>query len=457
MSRFTFNFYLDIRKPLKSGLYSIKVNCYDGAEKRGINFTIKKVDGIEISSSKSDWIDIWENRFKRNNFGEVTGETVVYGHKATIRTILKAKEDILNELTVTEGIRSLEAIKRSFNDYVIPTKFTDNVYEEFARKISELQHKEKYKTASSYNTTLNNISKHNNHFDHKEQLPILNKDFRFSDLTKFWLSEYERVRTSKGISKGSIGIDTRYLRHLYNRVKKNDSYLMENYPFGSDSDKYTSKTAKAKNQGLRKEDIAKLIKFSSDNYYLQRARDIFLFSYFFGGMNYKDLILLTPKDIDNGYFIRKKTVDTTNEVVKIPININEIQREIVERYKGTGKYLFNFLKDNATAYEIFKEQGNGIKKNWKWFKRLANELGLNEKLSYQWARHSFGTNLYLAEGVSERSIQEAMGHTSITTTRNYIDSLVNEEQDAINKALMPELDEIPEQEVYINPKPPKKK
>ena len=51
-----------------------------------------------------------------------------------------------------------------------------------------------------------------------------------------------------------------------------------------------------------------------------------------------------------------------------------------------------------------------------------------------------------------------MGHTSITTTRNYIDSLVDEERDAIKDALMPDLgDEFnpPEQEVEINPRPPK--
>ena len=77
--------------------------------------------------------------------------------------------------------------------------------------------------------------------------------------------------------------------------------------------------------------------------------------------------------------------------------------------------------------------------NWKQFKKLAKELDLPEKLSYQWARHSFATNLTLAEGISERSIQESMGHTSITTTRNYIDSLVDEERDAIKDALMPDL------------------
>ena len=54
MSKFNHNFYLDIRKPLKSGKYSIKVNLYDSELKQTSSFTIKKVAGIEVSSSKKD-------------------------------------------------------------------------------------------------------------------------------------------------------------------------------------------------------------------------------------------------------------------------------------------------------------------------------------------------------------------------------------------------------------------
>ena len=140
--QYRFKFYLDTRRKLESNMFPIKVNLYDKKDKKQLIFKIPNVDGIEISASKKDWVDLWVNRHKKNNFDEVTGENPVYGHKKTIRTILKAKEDILNELLVTEGIHSLEAIKEAFNNYTIPTKFTDNVYEEFIKKISELEQKE---------------------------------------------------------------------------------------------------------------------------------------------------------------------------------------------------------------------------------------------------------------------------------------------------------------------------
>ena len=110
LSRFKFNFYLDIRKPLKSGLYSIKINLYDKAIRKHINFTIKRVEGIEVSATEKDWIDIWKNKDKLDSFGEVTGETTVYGRKFEIRTILKAKQDVLNELIMKDDLISLQEI-----------------------------------------------------------------------------------------------------------------------------------------------------------------------------------------------------------------------------------------------------------------------------------------------------------------------------------------------------------
>ena len=424
MSRFTFNFYLDIRKPLKSGLYSIKINMYDLVEKKGINFTIKKVDGIEISATKKDWEDIWVNKDKKNNFGEVIGETTVYGDKMTIRTILKIKEDILNDVIAFKGNQSLAAIKEAFYNYKEPTSYTDDVYKEFERYIAEKEALEKFKTRDSYRTTLNNIKKHNN-----------DREFRFSDITKFWLEGYELARSKNGIKTSSISIDMRNIRTIYNRVKEGDAYLMEKYPFGKASNKYTIKKGKGRNQGLRKDDLNKIYSYNTENTYRMRARDVFLFSYFGGGMNYKDIILMTQKDLEKGYFIRKKTEFTTTEEIHIPLRLTDEQKEIIKRYKGKGKYLFNFLKDNATALDIYEEQKNGISRLDKHIKGMAKELGIEVKLSYQWARHSFATNMKLANNVSDRAIQEAMGHKHQSTTQNYIDSLYDEQSESIIEAL----------------------
>ena len=129
-SRFKFNFYLDIRKPLKSGLYSIKINLYDKAIKKHINFTIKRVDGIEISATEKDWIDIWKNKDKLDSFGTIVGEKTVYGRKFEIRTILKAKQDVLNELIMKQDLISLQEIKDAFYNHK-----TKETFDEYLNKI----------------------------------------------------------------------------------------------------------------------------------------------------------------------------------------------------------------------------------------------------------------------------------------------------------------------------------
>ena len=423
MSRFTFNFYLDIRKPLKSGLFSIKVNLYDGKEKRGINFTIKKVEGLEISASKRDWQDIWPNKDKINSFGDVIGETTVYGHKLAIRTILKAKQDILNEIVAFEGNQSLGAIKDAFYNYKQPASFVDDVYKAFESQIKYKEKQERYKTRDTYRTTLNNIRRHTQ-----------DRALRFTDITKLWLEDFELARKKLGKSTSSISVDMRNIRTIYNQVKDGNAYLIESYPFGQGKNKYTIKKGKGKNQGLRQEDIEKIVAYSTSNTYRQRARDVFLFSYYSGGMNYKDIILLTYKDAENGYFIRKKTEFTVNEETKIPLRLRKEQKEIISRYKGKGKYLFNFLPNNANEKDIYEEQTRGIMRLDKHIKAFAKELGLGVKLSFQWARHSYATNLLLA-GIPKKAISESLGHKSLTTAENYFDSLFDEKSEDIAKVL----------------------
>lgn len=423
-NKFRHSFYLDSRRKLESGLYPIKVNLYDIVQKKQSIFRIKDVNGIEVSASKKDWEDIWVNKDKKNNFGDVISETTVYGDKKTIRTILKIKEDILNNVIDFKGNQSLAAIKDAFYNYKEPNTFTDDVYKEFERYIKEKETLEKFKSRDTYRTTLNNIKKHNN-----------DSKFRFSDITKFWLEGYELARSKDGIRTSSISIDMRNIRTIYNQVKDGDAYLLEKYPFGKAANKYTIKKGKGRNQGLRKDDLNKIYNYCTENTYRMRARDVFLFSYFGGGMNYKDIILMTQKDVEQGYFIRKKTEFTTSEEIHIPLRLTDEQKEIIKRYKGKGKYLFNFLKDNATALDIYEEQKNGISRLDKHIKGMAKELGIEVKLSFQWARHSFATNMKLATNVSDRAIQEAMGHMHQSTTQNYFDSLYDEQSESINEAL----------------------
>ena len=63
-------------------------------------------------------------------------------------------------------------------------------------------------------------------------------------------------------------------------------------------------------------------------------------------------------------------------------------------------------------------------------KQIALELEIPKSITTYYARHSFATILKNS-GVSTEFISEALGHTSLETTKNY---LAGFEQDAIRKA-----------------------
>jgi integrase len=431
MSKFNHNFYLDIRKPLKSGKYSIKVNLYDSELKQTSSFTIKKVAGIEVSSSKKDWEDIWINKDKKDSFGEIVGETVVYGNKFEIRTILKAKQDILNEIISRDNIFTNESIKEAFNKYVKPIRVTTNVYEAFDIYIEKLQKETRWKYAKSFQTTLNNIFRHNNpEIEPSDKLYNI-YPFKFEEVTVDWLGNFNRTR-GKEVSVSSIGIDMRNIRTVYNLVKSKIKHLKELYPFGKSTEGlFTIPTGQSKNQSLNKDQINKLLTLDTDNLYLQMARDYWVFSYINRGMNLTDIAQLKKGQKE---WIRSKTKFTAKKVIKGKLVEHQILDDIIKRHKGTGKYLFDIIDDRDDPETAQKKIDNKNSSLNKQYKNLASMFGFPKEFSYQWARHCYTTNM-MSSGLNIKVISESMNHTSIKTTENYIDSLKDEDNKKINDAL----------------------
>lgn len=263
-----------------------------------------------------------------------------------------------------------------------------------------------------------------------------NLEIPFSAIDVAWLNKYEKWLRSKGNKETTMSLMFRTLRSAYNKAIDSKCARKSDYPFNdyriSKFDVSTEKRAIAK---------ADILKFSTDvrsigkQQYVQLSKDIFIFSYLCGGINFTDIANLTKDNIIEGkrlHYIRQKT----GKLIKLGLSEEAIQ--IIRQYAVESKgYLFPIL--NAQLHKTPLQKQNRIHKMLgkvnKNLKLLAADLGVEANLTTYVARHSFASVLKKS-GVNIALISEALGHSDLTTTQIYLDSFDNEQIDNAMKNLL---------------------
>ena len=258
-------------------------------------------------------------------------------------------------------------------------------------------------------------------------------DVHFTTITPSYLTEYENWLKQQEISKSTIGIYLRPLRAIFNEAIEDGIIKREKcYPFGRR--KYRIPSSKNVKKALELEDIQKIYFYKCDPDLPgeQQSRDYWLFSYFGNGMNPKDIANLKYKNIDGDYltFERSKTERSLRSDPKpITVFLTDDMKTIIERLgnknKSGNNYIFPILEHGLSPLRQYELIQNFVGVINNWMKRILNNLDINKKATTYVARHTFSTVLKRS-GVSTEFIQEALGHTDLKTTENYLDSFGKE-------------------------------
>jgi len=232
-----------------------------------------------------------------------------------------------------------------------------------------------------------------------------NLEIPFNAIDVAWLNKYEKWLRSKGNKETTMSLMFRTLRSAYNKAIDSKCARKSDYPFNdyriSKFDVSTEKRAIAK---------ADILKFPTDvrsigkQQYVQLSKDIFIFSYLCGGINFTDIANLTKDNIIEGkrlHYIRQKT----GKLIKLGLSEEAIQ--IIRRYAVESKgYLFPIL--NAQLHKTPLQKQNRIHKMLgkvnKNLKLLAADLGVEANLTTYVARHSFASVLKKS-GVNGKATQ----------------------------------------------------
>ena len=151
---------------------------------------------------------------------------------------------------------------------------------------------------------------------------------------------------------------------------------------------------------------------------------MFIFSCY-TGLSYVDVCELRAENIkvsfDGNLWIIKKRHKTN---VTSNIRLLDIPKAILQKYDGK-------LPDGKILPIISNQKMND------YLKEIAAVCGINKKITYHVARHSFAT-LSISYGVPIESVSKMLGHTNIRTTQIYakiIDTKLSADMDMFAQRL----------------------
>jgi integrase len=143
------------------------------------------------------------------------------------------------------------------------------------------------------------------------------------------------------------------------------------------------------------------------------TRDIFLFSCY-TGLAYVDVHNLKRSDIQTGVD-RQPWIVARRQKTETPFRIPllAIPLEILDRYKDHPQCL-----NQDKVLPVWSNQ-----KLNEYLKEIADVCGIQKRLTYHMARHTFATTVTLNNGVPIDTVSKMLGHKHLKITQHYAKTL----------------------------------
>ncbi len=394
---------IDTRKPLKNGKSPIKLR---------VTFNRKQVYyPADLSLLQSEFELVRSNNPK--------------GDFKRIKLKLDALEQKANKIIDDLPIFDFSTFQKTlYRDQQV----RHDVYSYFEHMIDLHTQKKSLGTASNYRCSLNSF---------KQFKPKLT----FIDITVEFLEKYETWLIGAGKSVTTLSMYVRSLKSVINHAIADGTLSKDfNYPFGN-KNKYLYQIPNSKNvkKALTLAEIKLYFTYKpAVGSWEEKALDFWIFSYLANGMNMKDVLNLKYSDIDDEYikFVRAKTKKTNAVVTPITIFQTPELKSIVLKWGNVNKdgYIFPILKEDDSLERQRAVLQQFIKMVNKYMRIISKKVGIDKPCTTYYARHSFST-VMKRSGANIQFISEALGHSSINTTKSYLDSFEDDVKKEMAKAL----------------------
>lgn len=297
-----------------------------------------------------------------------------------LRGLLQQYQTAIDEISYIDGLTCAELVYNIKAHGRTKHRTLQSLYEEFM-EVSDL----KPHTAAVYGYNWNVIRRH------------INTLMMAENVTRATILTLEKKLRKENLKSGTIRNYLVTVQIVISFAKRCGYVSYPVDPFAQ----YKMPEAEVRDSWLSVEEVRLIRDFKPQKKKQEICRDIFMLSYYLGGINITDLIDIDfNEQTDTLTYSRKKT-DTRKKVNKYVIfRIPEEAKEIIKRYKGTDGRI-----------SISKGQRRGTLLN-SWVKyhltQIAEILGLPQLVYYS-ARKSFSQHAFEL-GIPTSIIDFILGH-----------------------------------------------
>lgn len=226
-------------------------------------------------------------------------------------------------------------------------------------------------------------------------------DIALKEINHMFITDLETYfRTECGCSENTTAKFMQFFKRII-LIARNNGWIVAD-PFVN----YKIRLKRVDRGYLTEQEIAVILKKEFVAKRLEQVRDVFIFSCF-TGLAYIDVKNLTQKNIINS-FDGKLWIATKRQKTDTPVNVPllKIPLAILDKYKDK-------LPHNALLPMLSNQKINS------YLKEIADVCGIDKKMTFHIARHTFATTTTLAKGVPIETVSKMLGHTNIQTTQIY--------------------------------------
>lgn len=278
------------------------------------------------------------------------------------------------------------------------------------------------------------------------------KDISFSELSPAIISEFEsflKKETNEILKKEEKRLHPNYIRALLVKFRalvnkaigkgliQADKYPFRNHPI--------PKEVETRKEALDESEINSIIALDyPEGCWLWHTKNAFLFSFYCAGIRVGDLLQLRWRNLKDEGTRLEYVMGKNHKQRNYPLMPQA--KAILAQYRTSeskpSDYIFPLL-DSSAKYakdsdvdtmpvELKKQLFSQIySKNAllnKNLKKIASDAGISKVLSFHISRHSFAS-LAREKAVPSKVVQEALAHSSLSTTERYLHSFSTEEVD----------------------------